>query len=70
MSYQSDDELRVLSEKINRSDTVLLYDKQNGSHVDTWNIPIQADDITATEDYLYILSTDDMEPTIIQYERP
>ena len=70
MSYQSDDKLGALSEKLNRSDTILLYDKHDGSHVDTWNIPVQADDIAVTEDYLYILSTDDMEPTIIQYERP
>ena len=70
MTYQREDKLGALSEELNRSNIILLYDKQDGSHVDTWNIPVQADDIALTEAYLYILSTDDMEPTIIQYERP
>jgi hypothetical protein len=62
--------LEVMIEEFESSRTVLVYERDTGAYVETLTLPLHARRIGVDNDSFYILTIDDLPPTIIAYDRP
>ncbi len=59
-----------LIDEMKHRDIVHRYDKENGSYLDSFQLPVSAKRIDVTDDALYLLHSYDTLPAIIKVEKP